>query len=160
MAGRWALIFTVLSLFTLANPASAADAPICAAAAPQEGLAQFFVTKSNDGYVLLLPPGLLKKLPPETDYKVSLTATNDTSAIITGHGVKKGDNYLDIVTSQTFALPSIDRNDLKSLDIAAVGSDSGARSGCRSNCPRNFPADCISEMDCSICWCFVKKKPE
>jgi len=85
MAGRWALIFTVLSLFTLANPASAADAPICAAAAPPEGLAQFFVTKSNDGYVLLLPPGLLKKLPPETDYKVSLTATNDTSAIITGH---------------------------------------------------------------------------
>src|SRR6516225_347758 len=76
----------------------------------QEGTAEFSVTKTNNGYVLHLPPGLLKEFPYQVEYRVVLTATNGETGTIRGIGVKDGDYLLNVSTSQVFALPSIDRN--------------------------------------------------
>lgn len=126
-----------------------------------EGSAQFLVTKSDYGYSLLLPPGLLKKLPYKDEYNVSLTTTNGESATISGVGAKDGDNFLNITTSQAFKIPSIDRNKLKSLDIwirdrSPEGSESKDKSKvdepCPSGCPRVAFLYCW-DRECTICLC-------
>jgi hypothetical protein len=137
---------------------SSADTDSASPQPHEEGVAQFLVTKSNDGYVLLLPPGLLKQLPETSEYQVTLTAKDGQAAAVSGVGKKNGDNFLNLITGSVFRLPSIDRNSLQALDVKMVSA--AAESSCKGDCPRGRDLDCYNPpYDCSICWCLVKKLP-
>jgi hypothetical protein len=131
----------------------------------QQAMSQFTVTKSDDGYVLLLPPGMLKQLPDKAEYKIALTATNGQSSAVTGVGMKDGENFLNIATSQSFNLPTINRNALKALDLSIVQGEGLTNGGCEPACPHSKEATECYEVDpttsdCTICWCLSTKKKE
>ena len=152
-----ALLLVALSTPAFADPKAAGDKRC---AARQEGPAEFSVTKTKKGYVLHLPPGLLKQFRYEAEYRVVLTATNGETGTISGIGVKDGDYLLNVSTSQVFALPSIDRNSIKSLDIAPQGVTLSTILGDCDGCPRSSGMQCLStgSDECSICFCLEKTR--
>lgn len=163
-------LFILIFIGALATVAEAEnDAPnnkdCVAPRSVQQAMSQFTVTKSDDGYALLLPPGMVKQLPEKADYKIALIATNGQSSAVTGIGTRDGENFLNIATSQSFNLPTINRNALKALDISIVQSDGLDNGGCDPACPHSKEAtECYETSpdtaDCTICWCLSTKKKE
>ena len=123
----------------------------CLPGVSAKGATQFLVTRTRNGYSLLLPPGLLQQLPDRATYKISLTDKQNGKATIAGGGVKNGYNFLNITTKDRFKLKSVDRDNLMAIDISGVGPSAPLRSGC-SGCSRD-PSLKIY-IDDSICWCY------
>ena len=124
----------------------------------QGGTVQFLVTKTRNGYRLLLPPDLLRKFPDRANYKISLTDKGRKKASITGGGIKSGSNFLDIRTRQTFKLASIERNDVAAIDISSGDSRPSTESNRCRGCERDPNLENYDTAS-EICFCDIKKEP-
>jgi hypothetical protein len=120
------------------------------------GVAQFNVTKTDTGYAVLLPPGLLKKFPYRADYRITLTPVSGDASTVRGSGLKDGDNFLNLSTSQNFAIDNLNRNNLRFIDVAVIGDGGGSALSC-THCDRDPELYCY-DGDCTICTCEAPKR--